>query len=253
MEQDSYKPLIGVTGDVEPIAGSTTGAYRVRVGAAYLDAVVRAGGVPVVLHADPALAAEYVRRLDGVILTGGHDIDTTAWGVALHAKAVTMDRRRQDFEVALLKAIDQAQALPTLGVCLGMQQMGVHNAGIGALIQHLPDVVATAAQHTAQAGDGLHTVKPTAEWGQSQLAGLSLAGGVASNHHQAIDQRAVAGSSRLRILARSEDGVLEAFDDPKRPFYVGVQWHPERTADAELGQGVITRFVQAARRAATKR
>ncbi|MFT3685389.1 MAG: gamma-glutamyl-gamma-aminobutyrate hydrolase family protein [Phycisphaerales bacterium] len=250
MASTRTRPLIGITADVEPVSGSATGAYRVRVGGAYLDAVVAAGGVPVVLHPDPALAAEYVASVDGLLLTGGNDVDTTKWGVKMHPKAVPMHERRQAFEVALLAAIDGVRGgeTPTLGVCLGMQMMGVHRAGIGALEQHLPDAFAGAERHSSApgVGDGKHTIRATRAWGESPLAAVEHGGAVASSHHQGI-RRDAAESGRLRTLAVSEDGILEAFDDPSKPFYVGVQWHPERTADAALGQGVVARLVEAAR------
>lgn len=248
---EERRPLIGVTGDVEPVAGSVSGAYRVRVGGAYLEAVMAAGGAPVVLHPEPEAAATYVERLDGVLLTGGNDIDTAVWGVQMHPKAVAMHERRQRFEVALLKALDAVRggSTPTLGVCLGMQMMGVHRAGVGALVQHLPDAFAGAERHasTPGVGDGAHAIKATASWGESRLAGVAHGGSVASSHHQGIRRDVAEGSGRLRTIAVSDDGILEAFDDPSRPFYVGVQWHPERTADAALGQGVIGRLVEAAR------
>lgn len=249
MNEPMRRPLIGVTGDVEAVAGSATGAYRVRTGGAYLDAVKRAGGVPVVMHPDADLAAAYAERFDGFLLTGGNDPDTTAWGVPMHPKAVAMNAQRQRFEVALLKAIDSVDAgnTPTLGVCMGMQMMGVHRAGIKALVQHLGDVVHTASKH-GEGGDASHPIKATADWARSELATITPDGRVTSHHHQAIDSAALTRESRLRVLAEGEDGVLEAFDDPGRPFYVGVQWHPERTADAGLGQGVIDRLVEAARK-----
>jgi putative glutamine amidotransferase len=254
MEHAKHRPLIGVTGDIEAAEGSATGSYRVRVGGAYLDAITRAGGTPVVMHPDPELAASYVERFDGFLLTGGNDPDTTQWeggGVPMHPMAKAMHPQRQRFEVAMLKAIDAHEARrtpPTLGVCLGMQLMGVHNAGIGALVQHLPDVVPTANQHGGEGRDGLHPIAATADWARSELAGIAPGGAVASHHHQAIDKDALIKSRRLRVLASSFDGVVEAFDDPSRPFYIGVQWHPERTPDEGLGQGVIDRLVEAARK-----
>lgn len=249
MDNAKRRPLIGVTGDIEPVAGSSTGGYRVRVNAAYLDAIVRAGGLPVVMHADPELAAGYIEQLDGVLMTGGNDVDTTVWGVAMHPKAVAMHAQRQRFETELLKAIDTVRGgqVPTLGVCLGMQMMGVHRVGIGALEQHLPDVVPTANQHSGS-GDQLHPIAATADWARSELAGILHSGAVASSHHQGIKKEEVQRNKKLRVLATSFDGVLEAFDDPTRPFYVGVQWHPERTEDPALGQGVIDKLVEIARK-----
>ena len=252
MEHATHRPVIGVTGDIEPVAGGAPGAYRVRVGGGYLDAIVRAGGTPAVMHPDPALAVSYVERFDGFLLTGGNDPDTTVWdggGVPMHPRATPMHPQRQRFEVAMLKAIDAVREgkTPTLGVCLGMQLMGVHNAGIGALVQHLPDVVPTANQHGGEGSDSLHPIAVTPDWARSELAAIAPSGAVASHHHQAVDKDALA-KSRLRILASSFDGVVEAIDDPSRPFYVGVQWHPERTPDPGLGQGVIDRLVAMARK-----
>ncbi|MBY0308786.1 MAG: gamma-glutamyl-gamma-aminobutyrate hydrolase family protein, partial [Phycisphaerales bacterium] len=215
------RPLIGITPDVEPLEG---GRWRARVGGAYLEAVTAAGGLPVVLHPDAALAPEYVERMDGLLLSGGNDIDTSRWGVALHTRAVTMHAQRQVFEVALLRAIDRVGQgdTPTLGVCLGMQMMGVHRSGIGSLVQHLPDEVPGAGRHASVPGlgDAAHGIMATAEWERSRLAGVAHGGTVASSHHQGIRREPAERTGGLRTLAVSEDGVLEAFDDPARAFYV---------------------------------
>ncbi|HYD01016.1 MAG TPA: gamma-glutamyl-gamma-aminobutyrate hydrolase family protein [Phycisphaerales bacterium] len=260
MDYAPRRPLIGVTGDIEPVPGSKAGAYRVRVAGAYLDALARAGGVPVVMYAEPDLAVSYARSLDGFLLTGGNDPDTTQWeggGVPMHPMATPMHPQRQRFELAMLKALDDARDArstpPTLGVCLGMQLMGVHRAGIGALVQHLPDVIPTANQHGGEGLDSLHPIAATADWARSELAGIAPSGAVASHHHQAVTKDVIVTKGRLRVLATSFDGVVEAFDDPSRPFYVGVQWHPERTPDEGLGQGVIDKLVEAARRAMERR
>jgi len=112
-----------------------------------------------------------------------------------------------------------------LGVCLGMQLMALH-AG-GALDQHLPDSLPTAADH----------------WGRKnhQVAGELGSALVQSHHRQAITN---AGS--LRVAARAHDGVIEAVRDEDRRFYLGVQWHPERTADDGLGSGLIFNLIEAA-------
>jgi putative glutamine amidotransferase len=149
-----------------------------------------------------------------------------------------MHPARQRFELALLGALDRAREKPVLGVCLGMQLMGVHRAGPGALVQHLGDALATAPAHQH---DLHHAIVPTAHWGASRLASLDHGAHVASNHHQALSS-----AGPLRVLAHSPDGVIEAVDDPLRPFYVGVQWHPERTRDERLGQRVIAELVRAA-------
>jgi putative glutamine amidotransferase len=137
-----------------------------------------------------------------------------------------MDSARQEAEFALLRALDAVPAMPVLGICLGMQLMGVHRGA--ELIQHLGDSLPDADRHR---NDSKHPVK-------SELGN----GLVASFHHQALGSGA-----DFRVIGRSDDGVIEAITDPARPFYVGVQWHPERTADPVMGLGVIRRLVDAAR------
>lgn len=216
------RPLIGLTPSVDRIDGK----LRIRVNAAYLDMLSEAGGAGVILTPDPALIADYVERLDGFLLTGGPDIDVSAFGGTLHPKAEVMERKRQDFDFGLLKALEAAPQRATLGICLGMQEMGVH-AGC-RLIQHIHDEIADGERH---GGDRVHSV--TSAFGD---------GPVRSYHHQALGD-----AGQLEVIARSDDGVIEAIRDPRKPFYVGVQWHPERTENGTLGLEVMRRLVEAAR------
>lgn len=247
MSQPARRPLIGITADV--VDGSPLGpsGERGRVNSAltYALAVERAGGLPVVLAPLVERVGEYLAICDGVLITGGKDIDVSALPegrgrAALHPRAECMHPRRQAFEFALLAALDAAPATPVLGICLGMQMMGVHRGA--PLRQHLPDALATAWRH---ADDFAHPVRPGVEAAVSGPAGPAALviepGEAASNHHQALD-----APGSLRVIARSDDGVIEAVDDPARAFYAGVQWHPERTAFGPLGVGVIGQLVAAA-------
>ena len=222
------RPLIGLTPSLdlgEPATDGGPRPLRVRVNATYLDSIERVGGLPVVLAPDPKLIPAYLDRLDGVILTGGPDIDPRGWGAPLHEKAEIMDPRRQAFDFALLDALGARPELPVLGICLGMQEIGVH-AGC-RLVQHLPDVVATGGQHV---DDQIHSIE-----------GPFGRGPVTSAHHQALGE-----AGPFEVLAVSHDGVIETIRDPRRRFCLGVQWHPERTADPALGDGVIRMLVEAA-------
>ncbi len=222
------RPLIGLTPSLDlgdaPIDGGSR-PLRVRVSATYLECLERVGGLPVVLAPDATLIPEYLDRLDGVILTGGPDIDPRGWGETLHEKAEIMDPRRQAFDFALLDALAARPDLPVLGICLGMQELGVH--GGCRLVQHLPDVVATGDQHV---DDQIHTID-----------GPFGRGPVTSAHHQALRD-----AGPFEVLAVSHDGVIETIRDPRRRFCLGVQWHPERTADPALGDGVVRLLVEAA-------
>ncbi len=216
-------PVIGVTANLKR---DEKGRFRHEVKNTYLAAIVRAGGIPLIMPAIPAQRAGLLALVDGVLMTGGDDIDTRPFGIELHPEAVIMEPDRQESEFALLKALESHRAMPTLGICLGMQLMGMH--GGCALIQHLHDHYENGDRHRF---DNVHDVK-------SELG----SGPVASWHHQALKDE---GS--FEAIGWSDDGLLEAIRDASREFYVGVQWHPERTKDTALGHGIFVSFVEAAR------
>ena len=177
----------------------------------------------------PAIASMRAAMLDcvdGIIMTGGDDIDTRPSGIALHPKAEIMESDRQAAEIALLDALKSRPDKPVLGICLGMQMMGFH-AGC-PLIQHLHDLKPDADRHKF---DYPHLV-------ESEIG----CGPVASWHHQALED-----CGPFEAIGWSDDGVLEAIRDSNKPFYIGVQWHPERTKDSAMGDGIIARLVDAAR------
>jgi len=209
------RPLIGITPDID--------GDRYRLGRSYARAVDRAGGVPLILAAEPGAVEDYVRLCDGFILSGGDDPDMSQWGIATHPKAKAIDPQRQAFEWALLETLAEHRERGVLGVCLGMQLMAIH--GGGELDQHLPDTLATAADHW---GPVTHAVR-----------GELGAGEVRSHHRQAITR-----PGRLRVVATAHDDVIEAVRDDERPFYLGVQWHPERTEQEHLGFGLVRALVE---------
>ena len=216
-------PVIGITAN---LVVDDKGRARHEVKDTYISAVRRAGGLPLMLPAIAEDRAAMLDAVDGVIMTGGDDIDTRPFGIALHPKAEVMDPRRQAAEFALLRALDERPEVPLLGICLGMQMMGVHRGA--RLIQHLHDECADGDRHRF---DNVHPV--TSEIGS---------GPVASWHHQAI-----ADVRGYDVIGHSDDGIIEAIRDPSRPFAIGVQWHPERTADAAMGDGIVRLVVDAAR------
>ena len=239
---DMNRPLIGITVDN---VGNTAATGKYELGAGYGRAVADAGGVPVLLPHEPAAIGDYVSRCDALILTGGTDPDTAAlpadWPgrAPMHPQARKMDPGRQAFELGLLEAWETAKpAGPLLGVCLGMQLLSLRHGGV--LNQFLPDT--HPAEVTDRHRDRFHPVRVCVS--DSVLPASDDA--VKSNHQQAI-----ADAGRLRVVATAEDGIIEAVDDPKRPFCLGVQWHPERgTPDGDAGplsHGLIARLVATAR------
>jgi putative glutamine amidotransferase len=216
------RPLIGITAD---LAGDYARNRRT-----YIDMVAAAGGVPVLLPTIAALREDMLDRVDGVVITGGDDIDVSKFGIALHPKAECMAAERQEAEFALLRALDAHPDKPVLGICLGMQMMGVHRGN--PLIQHLGDVLPNADRHR---NDAIHPV-------EAERGSLLKSGAVRSWHHQAISE-----AKGFDIIARSDDGVIEGIVDPTRRFYLGVQWHPERTDAVETGLDVVRTLVNHAR------
>jgi putative glutamine amidotransferase len=209
----------------------------------YLESVVRAGGEPVVLEPgdDPAAA---LGRVDGILLTGGADVDPALYGDAPHP-TTDIDAARDAFEVPLSRAAI-ARDVPLLAICRGVQVLNV--AAGGSLIQDIPSSVDTTLTHTVdESRDSIaHLVTVTPG---SRLAG-ALGQGVAvatcavnSRHHQSVDR--VAPS--FVVSAVSPDGVVEAIERPDSAFCVGVQWHPENFHRTGEFAPLFDAFVRAAR------
>ncbi|HHN77666.1 MAG TPA: gamma-glutamyl-gamma-aminobutyrate hydrolase family protein [Phycisphaerales bacterium] len=213
-------PVVGITTDVYDRDGAPT----CRVADAYAACVDRAGGLPVLLPPRSGRADELASMIDAAVLTGGDDPIMEDFGAPTHPAATPVHPMRQAFERALLDALHD-RGTPVLGVCLGMQYMALH-AG-GKLDQDLPEP--EARMHR----DATHEIRGEGGWPFGD-------GPVHSSHHQAI-----ADPGALRVLARSDDGLIEAVGDPGARFWIGVQWHPERTEYAPLGQALFDALIRA--------
>lgn len=235
-------PWIGVTVDNQGNSAET-GTYESAI--RYSQAVQKAGGLPVLLPHCPTLAKAYLHRLDGLILTGGADPVMEPFGCATDGRARRIDPARQAFELALLAAVDDRRDatrvapkdIPILGVCLGMQLMALHNGG--TLDQYMPDSMGEDSAR-AHADNAEHTL--IFEHDDSVLRPSNVH--IVSSHRQRVSN-----AGTMRVVARAEDGTIEAIDTPNRPFYLGVQWHPERkdsTHDAPLNFGLICQLIEVA-------
>lgn len=232
------KPVIGIGCDVSHVEGKRDRAFAY---VNYAEAVRRAGAVPVIIAPQPENAAELVDSLDGILLAGGPDCDPAAYNESRHEKVgEVMDPRRQANDLALAKAARE-RGIPTLGICLGMQMMNV--AAGGSLIQDIDSAVDTEIRHESIPEDrARHDVM--VEQG-TQLASILPAAelNVNSSHHQAVKDL----GDGLRVTAHAPDGIVEGLEDPRRAFYVGVQWHPEDMPGEASAEALFDAFVNAAR------
>lgn len=197
--------------------------------AVYTRSVEAAGGTVVLLPPQAERAAALVSRLDGLVITGGADIDPERYGAQPHARTQHARRDRDAWEFALLDAARDV-GLPTLGICRGLQAMAVH--GGGTLEQHVPDVVG----HDEHSPDG-NAFGWTAIRTEPGSRIRSLVGDqvqVSCHHHQSV--RTHPG---FAATAWAADGTVEALEDAERPFWIGVQWHPESGEDHGLFAGLV--------------
>jgi putative glutamine amidotransferase len=208
-----------------PLIGITT-AYNLEhnslsVPAAYVDAILANGGIPMVLPAIESQDAikRYVEALDGLVLIGGRDIPPALYGQTPHETAVLIPERRVSFERALI-AQWMARKKPILGVCLGMQFTNVIMGG--TMTQDIPSQIGTEVTHRKT----YHaiTIDPN-----SRLAGIlgSETAMVYSSHHQAVDTL----GAGLKPVAHAQDGVVEALERTDNGPGLFIQWHPEVMAD----------------------
>ena len=235
------KPVIGITADNEDAKEpGKPGSYFLRQN--YADAVVKAGGVPMVLPHEPELAEDYLARIDGLIVTGGDfDIDPAMFGATTKHATVKIKGRRTDFEAAAAKAALKRD-MPVLGICGGQQLLNVILGG--TLYQHIPDEVTGALEHEQKnpRNEPGHTVTIAPGTLLHRITGLKEFG-VNSAHHQAA--RSVGPG--VTVNAKSEDGIIEGIEDGRYRFCLGVQWHPEYLISA-ADEKIFSAFIAAAKK-----
>jgi putative glutamine amidotransferase len=213
------------------------------LGLTYMDAIKAAGGVPMVVPPlEPPALADLLAGLDGVVLSGGPDIDPVAYHERPHP-ALGPTWRDLDRTELMLAREAVAGALPILAICRGAQALNVAHGG--TLIQHLPDEVGTRIQHR-QRGVGSQAAHTVTVEVDSKLAGALGCTEVEVNsyHHQSPKEL----GEGLQAVARAEDGVIEGLEMPARDFVVGIQWHAEAMPEAPHSKHLFRSFVEAAAR-----
>jgi putative glutamine amidotransferase len=164
--------------------------------------------------------------IDGILFSGGNDLDPTSWGEDYKPGTVPIDPQRERFERALLAEVERRK-IPTLGICLGCQLINVHRGG--SLVQFLPEVDRDKPlEHRKGETDNSHQHAVQIDSDTIAAKAIGKTQFIANTSHK----QAVRESGRgLRIIAKAPDGVVEGVEDPSMPLMLGVQWHPERMHD----------------------
>jgi putative glutamine amidotransferase len=220
------KPVIGLTSYRQRGQTGVWDTEMAMLPAFYLEGVTRAGGIAVILppqQVDSEDARNLLSGLDGLVITGGRDVEAARYGHESHEKAEKPDLLRDLLEDELISAAIQMK-LPFLGICRGAQILNVNRGG--TLIQHLPDVVGDN-RYLQGEGNFAHMQMLVREGSLlSSIVGEQV-DNAALYHHQAIDEP----GEGLQVVAYSPDGIVQAVELEGHPFGLAVQWHPEQTLD----------------------
>lgn len=213
------RPIIGITTDIDD--------KNIKLNRQYADAVEAAGACPVLLIPSDN-APEIITKIDGLLISGGDDLNPAYYKQKINYEIKIVDRKRSSFELLLIHEIIKLKR-PVLGICYGMQLINV--AFGGSLYQDIGSQVTMAIDHKKD----YHIIKVVEnrfiERGEYN---------VNSSHHQAIESL----GRDLKAIAFSEDNIIEAVYNDNYPYFLGVQWHPERLND-NLSEKIFRSFVEA--------
>jgi gamma-glutamyl-gamma-aminobutyrate hydrolase PuuD len=224
------RPLIGITTYVEPASWGHWQLDAALIPYDYVRSVEAAGGRALLVPPSADAIEETLDALDGLVFSGGADVDPDSYGADAHPETSGTRPERDAGELALLEAA-LARDMPVLAVCRGFQIMNVARGG--DLVQHLPEVVGHE-QHRAVKGvfsDHEVRIDDDSRLG-SVLDGRTP---VKSHHHQGVGNV----GEGLREVAWADDGTVEGLEDPERRFALGVLWHPEAGEDRRLFEALV--------------
>jgi putative glutamine amidotransferase len=224
------RPIIGITTYVTSARWSYWDEDAALVPAAYVQAIERAGGRPVLIPPSDTGVDETLDALDGLLFSGGSDLDPALYDQAPHDETSGIVAERDRAELALLEAA-LVRDMPVLAVCRGSQVLNVARGG--DLVQHLPDVVGDDKHKHTPGTFADHDV--TLEPGTRLAELLGHRAPVKSHHHQGLGRV----GDGLRVAAHAEDGTIEAVEDPSHRFALGVLWHPEAGEDSKLFEELV--------------
>ena len=232
------KPLVGITTYVTLASFGPWNLESALVPWDYVRAVERAGGRALLVPPSEGSGPEVLDALDGLVFSGGSDLDPVLYGQEAHPETTGIVPIRDSAELSLLRAALERD-LPVLAVCRGSQLLNI--ALGGDLVQHLPDVVGHDGHREVPGRFADHEVEIEAG---SRLAGVLGEGTeVKSHHHQGFARL----GEGLEPVARDRDGSVEALEAPGRRFTLGVLWHPEAGEDARLFEALVSEAAEYSR------
>jgi putative glutamine amidotransferase len=224
------KPVVGITTYVTPARWSYWDREAALIPADYVRAVERAGGRPLLVPPSEEGIEETLEALDGLIFSGGSDLDPDLYGQKPHPQTSGVREQRDRAELALLSAALERD-MPVLAICRGSQVLNVARGG--DLVQHLPDVVGDEKHKHTPGTFADHDV--TVEPGTRLASLVGDHAPVKSHHHQGFGRL----GEGLEVAAQAEDGTVEAVEATDRRFAVGVLWHPEAGQDMKLFEALV--------------
>jgi len=224
------RPVVGITTYVTPAKWGSWEQDAALVPTQYVEAVERAGGRALLVPPSSEGIEETLDAVDGLIFSGGSDLDPGTYEQEAHPETVGVVPERDDAELALLSAALERD-LPVLAICRGSQILNV--ALGGDLVQHLPEVVGDEKHKHTPGVYADHDVSVVPGSRIGTLVGERAP--VKSHHHQGFGRL----GSGLVETARAEDGTIEAVEDPSRRFTLGVLWHPEAGEDLRLFEELV--------------
>jgi gamma-glutamyl-gamma-aminobutyrate hydrolase PuuD len=233
------KPLIGISAYPKTYEAATGPTLLHTASRYYVESVERAGGVPMILPVtDPDNIPVLLSGVQGLVMTGGGDVQPSLYGSKPEPETHNVDPRRDEFDIALLQCALERD-IPVLAICRGMQ---VANVALGGtLVQHVDDVSGISHDQNKRGHEAVHKVKIEPESHLAEALG-STELDVNSMHHQAVLE-AAPGS---RAVAWADDGTVEAFEVEGNRHLVAVQWHPELLEDLPEQQGLFRQLVKRA-------
>jgi putative glutamine amidotransferase len=225
------RPVVGITTYVVPAKWAYWELESALIPIAYVRALERAGARPLLVPPAEDGVEETLDALDGILFSGGSDLDPQLYGQEAHPETTGVVEARDRAELALLSAALERD-MPVLAVCRGLQVLNVARGG--DLVQHLPEQVGHEDHRAVKGTFSDHGVRVDDSSRLGSVLGAEVPA-VKSHHHQGLGRV----GEGLRETAWADDGTVEAVEDPEKRFAVGVLWHPEAADDAKLFEALV--------------